>query len=325
LAEWLVEEGIGEHRAIRLQGGEIIAARLHWPGSLTAGQVEDATLVKRRAGTPRGTVQFANGERALVDKLPRSASEGAAIRVEVTRARARELGRAKCAQAKPTDKPLRPAPGLAETLREEGHDARIVRRFPSDADWGELWTEATLKRVDFTGGSLLLYPTPAMVLIDIDGADDPVTLAKAAVTPLARSLRRLDLAGNIGVDFPTLASKADRKAVDAALDAALVGWPHERTAMNGFGFVQLVSRLERDSLVDVLCDVPGAQARRLLRQAEQVEEPGVLVLHCVDWVAKAIRDEWLAELVRRTGRQVRLEIDKRRVSPEANFVQAIPQ
>ena len=325
MADWLVEEGIGEERAIRLEGGEIVAARMHWPGALTAGQIDDAKLMKRRAGTPRGTALFANGERALVDNLPRSASEGSTIRLEVVRAASREIGRIKSAQARPTDKPPRPASGLAENLRNEGHGVLVVHRFPDEADWDELWTEAALRRVFFAGGSLQLYPTPAMLLIDIDGDDDPVALARVAIEPLAQTLRRLDLAGNIGIDFPTVTSKADRKSIDAALDTALSDWPHERTAMNGFGFVQLISRRERPSLVALTQDVPAAQARLLLRRAERVREPGVLVLHCPDWVAKALKDEWIAELSRRTGRPVRLEIDKKRDSLEANYAQAEPQ
>ncbi|MBM3595413.1 MAG: ribonuclease, partial [Alphaproteobacteria bacterium] len=45
MAEWLVERGIGEDRAIFMQGGEIVAARLDWPGALASGQVEDVVLV----------------------------------------------------------------------------------------------------------------------------------------------------------------------------------------------------------------------------------------------------------------------------------------
>ena len=39
---WYVEEGIGEHRAVRLEGDRIAAARIQWPGELVAGTVEDA-------------------------------------------------------------------------------------------------------------------------------------------------------------------------------------------------------------------------------------------------------------------------------------------
>ena len=47
---WYVEEGIGEHRAILLDGDRIVAARVDWPGELTVGLVEDAILVARAMG-----------------------------------------------------------------------------------------------------------------------------------------------------------------------------------------------------------------------------------------------------------------------------------
>ncbi len=300
LAEWLVEQGIGEERAILVERGEVRAARLRWPGGLEAGLVADAVLASRASGSGRGTARFADGEEALVDGLPRDACEGAAIRLRIMRSGISEGGRRKLPQARPaTDSPC-PAPGLAALP-----GARVVRAFPSGL-WDDVFFDAAHAKCDFAGGSLLVYPSPAMNLIDIDGTLPPAALALAAVPALASAIRRMDLAGSIGIDFPTLAEKADRKAVDTALAAALADWPHERTAMNGFGFVQLVARLEHPSLVALVRqDRAGAFARLLLRQAEQVREPGALLLTGCDEVKRAIRPDWEAELRKRTGRDLR--------------------
>ncbi|RDC60478.1 hypothetical protein HME9302_01685 [Alteripontixanthobacter maritimus] len=291
---WLVEEGIAEHRAVRLENGHMVAARLEWPGRLVAGEIADAILLSRTSSSARGTARFASGEEALVDRLPSSISEGAALRLEVTRAALGERGRLKRAQARPSEAAIRPAPTLTERL---GNDARIVRRFPDVVDWEDVFAAAWSGQIDYAGGALLLADTPAMTLIDVDGT------ARAAVVEVAKALRLLDIGGSIGIDFPTMTEKAVRKALDASLESALAGWSHERTAMNGFGFVQLVARLEGPSIFQrVTRSRTGAAARILLRRAERTEGPGTLLLTCHPALKAKLRPEWLAELARRTGR-----------------------
>ena len=322
MADWLVEEGIGESRAVRLDDEAIVAARIDWSGALAAGQVEDAVLVSRQAGSKRGTVRFASGQEALADRLPADASEGAALRMEVTRGALAEKGRNKLAQARPTIAAPRPAPSLAERLRGEGHQVRLVHQFPP-CDWDELIGEATLGEVAFAQGQLAISPTPAMTLIDIDGTLPPRQLALAAVPALAAALARFDLAGSIGIDFPTLADKADRRTVDEALAEALNHWPHERTAMNGFGFVQLVARLERASLIHrMAADPTGAAARMLLRRAERVNEPGALLLTAHPAVRAKVTLAWETELARRTGRTIRWHVDPA-LAPGSAFAQSV--
>lgn len=317
---WLIEQGIGEERALRYTGGRAVAARLRWPGALEAGTVEDAVLVERHQGSARGVARFASGEEALVDRLPPQASEGAALRLEVTRAALRERGRGKRAQARPTAVVPRPAPSLLDSLP----DAAAVRRFPDDA-WNEVWAEAWEGETRFAGGSLHFAATPAMTLIDIDGTLPARALALAAVPALSEALGRLDLAGSIGIDFPTLPERADRKAVDCALGDALAGWDHERTAMNGFGFVQIVARQAHPSLLHRLAfDRAGAAARKLLRDAEGLEGAGAVLLTAHPAVIAVMPPAWTAELSRRTARDVRIAADAA-VALGAGHAQIVPR
>ena len=320
---WFVEEGIGEERAIRIEAGQLYAARLHWPGALSAAMVDDAILFSRSAGSARGVARYASGEEALVDRLARDTQEGAPIRLEVTRAAMTETGRTKRAQARPTDRPLRPAPSLAQMLRDAGHEVQIVHRFADDW-WADVWAQAWSASADFTGGTLQFSVTPAMTLIDVDGDLRAPALALAAVPAIADALRRFDLGGSVGIDFPTLQDKADRRAVDQALQHALSDWPHERTAMNGFGFVQIVARLERPSLLHRMAAFrAGAAARMALRRGEAVREPGALLLTLHPTVKSALKEEWLVDLARRCGREVRMVTDPA-LALDAGFAQAVP-
>jgi hypothetical protein len=322
LAEWLIEEGIGEQRAIRLEGETIAEARVHWPGELTAGTVADAVLVSRTKGSARGTARFSSGEEALVERLPASTSEGAAIRLEIVRPALAETGRTKLARARPTTQ-APAAPGLAGHIEREGHNVRTVRRFPA-GDWDELLAEAFAGEVSFAGGSLQFSPTPAMLLVDVDGTLDPRALALAAVPTLAAAVRRFDIGGSVGIDFPTLAAKADRKAVDDALATALADWPHERTAMNGFGFVQLVTRLERPTLLHRARFRRAALAARLLlRRAEALEDAGALLLSGHPVLEAELTPSFRAELARRMGREVRWEA-RPALALEAPQAQLVP-
>jgi len=303
--EWLIEEGIGETRAILLQDDVIRAARLEWPGALSAGLVEDARLTRRAAGQNQGIARFANGEDALAERLPRDAAEGATIRLMVTRPAMAERGRHKRARARPSTAETAPAPNLADRLRSEGAAVRIVQRFPA-CDWDDLIGEAFARELTFTGGQLLFSATPAITLIDVDGSGPASALAQTAASAVADGLRRFDLGGSIGVDFPTLATKDDRRALDQALADHLADWPHERTAMNGFGFVQIIARLERVSLLHrASFHRAGLAARLLLRRAERLDGAGTILLSGHPALEAELRPEWLEQLQRRSGRPIR--------------------
>ena len=326
MAEWLYEAGIGEERAILVEHGAVLAARVEWGEPLRAGLVIDARLSSKPAGARRGLARLANGTEVLVDALPRDANEGDTLRLRIVRAALAERGRSKRAQARhdPEATPG-PAPSLLEDLRGGPLpvlEVRIAGRDFADHGWDELTEQAQSGEIAFAGGSLAITPTPAMTLIDVDGYGAPATLALAAVPAIAAALRRLDLGGSIGIDFPSLAEKGDRQAVDRALDQALTGWRGERTAMNGFGFVQLVSRLERPSLVMRYAYRAEAQARILLRQAERVSKPGTLVLTASPAVRRAVRPEWQDELARRTGRRIEWREDAG-LALQAAFAQAV--
>ncbi len=304
MAEWLIEQGIAETRALLVEGEQVLAAKVMWPGELAAGASMTGKLTAKLKGTRRGIALLEGGTEALVDHLPPAATEGQTLDLVVTRAALAERGRLKRAQVRVAG-PDAPSPAASWP------DGRTVRRFPAGL-WEDVWHAASSASLDFSGGEVLVSVTPAMTVIDVDGIGAPREVALAAVPAIARALAWFDLGGNIGIDFPTLAAKDDRRAVDEALGAVLASWPHERTAMNGFGFVQLVARLEVPSLLHRFATARlGMSARMALRRAELAADgTGRLVLLTVHPALKAkLKDDWLADLARRTGREVRIAAD----------------
>ncbi len=290
---------MGETRALLLDGDHVLAAKCRWPGELHAGQTVTARLTAKR-GT-RGKATTDEGRELLIDRLARDVSEGSMLDLVVTRAAMTERGRYKLPAAR--------AAALASPSENVFATGKRVHRFPAGV-WEDLWHSASSGEIAFDGGSLLFATTPAMTLVDIDGDLDPRALALATVEPLARALQLFDLGGSIGIDFPTLNAKSDRKAIDTALADALGDWSHERTAMNGFGFVQLVARLEGPSLLHRFATSRTAMAARMaLRRAELVEGAGVTLLTVHPALKAKLKPDWLAEIERRTGRPLRIETD----------------
>ncbi len=326
MAEWLIETGIGEDRAALVDNGAIIAARLCWREPWRAGAVTSAQLDYRHPGTRRGTVRLPDGTIAGIDALPPGLTQGTSLMVRITRAALAEQGRFKLAQCRPAGDAAPCAPlTLAETLTHPVRMLGALDRSLDDAGWDDLIDQAQTGIVDFGGGQLVISPTPAMTMIDIDGAPPLLALARAAVPAVALAMARLDLGGSIGIDFPGLESRADRQAIDTELDRAMAatGWRGERTGMNGFGFVQLVSRLSRPSLLGRMAFHPArAAAYALLRRAQQVAEPGALLLVAHSAVLAAIDPALEADLARRSGRVIRRE-PRNTLALHAGFAQAI--
>ncbi len=324
-ADWYIEYGIGETRAVLIDGEAILEARILPDGELVAGTILEARLVARMAERNQGIVEWRDGE-ALVTPLPHGVTQGALTLVEIVRPATPEPGKPKRARARPAQpgaaigpgpSPLADLPGAA-LLAPHAADlpgAALLAPHAADrleaAGWSTLLEEAATGVVAFPGGALAIFATPAMTLIDIDGTLGSAPLAMAGARASAQAIRRLDIAGSIGIDLPTLPDKAARIAAAEAIDAALPP-PFERTAVNGFGFVQLVRRRTRRSLVELHADAPALfAARALLRVAERTGGAGERSLTAHPSVIAEIeaRPAWLAELARRLGTSVALRGD----------------
>jgi len=331
-----VEIGIGETRALVLDGESIVEVHIERDdGGLRAGDLWAARLSKILVPGVRGIVLAGDAE-ALLEPLPPGLTEGALVRVEVLREAIPETGRLRLAKVAARAGTMRGpvrighGPDLVARLHARGLPVTETTAIGIDrleeAGWSEALDAATTGHIGFAHGLLTISPTPAMTVIDVDGAAAPDVLALSAAQACAAAIRRFDIAGSIGIDFPTVADKAVRTRIGDLLDAALPK-PFERTAVNGFGFVQIVRPRLRASLVELLRATPVASAAlALLRAGERAQGAGDRVVTAaapvIDWLTT--RADLTAELERRCGARVRLQADAA-LSISAGHVATIPR
>jgi len=304
LPDWLAEQGIGETRLVRVHDGEIVEAQVLLDGAVRAGTVMEARLASKGSAGRNAIAASEDGTEFLLPRGAGTVTEGSSVRIEVLRGPIPGDESWKRPLARVTDKPVGDAPlPAADTLA-----------FPSPQDrlgklgWNDLIEEARNGIVHFAGGELSIEPTRAMTLIDVDGLGEPQDLALLGATAAARAILRLDIQGSIGIDLPTACGKEARQRAANAVDAILPQ-PFERTAVNGFGFLQIVRLRRRPSLVELAQDRASFEARTLLRRAAFEAGPACLAVH--PRVAEILHThpDWIAELSRQRGGETGLRAD----------------
>lgn len=295
MPEWLIERGIGETRAALVEDGSIAEARIFLEGVRSAGTIVSARL-KRSGGF---AVATAGDQEFLLPKGAPGRTDGAALNIEITR---EAIGTEpwKRALARVTADEVRPSTAVT------GREVRDTTL--DEAGWLDLMEEARSGLVQFPGGELRIAVTSAMTLIDVDGHLPPAELAVAGARAAAATIRRHGVGGSIGIDFPTIEGKAARQSVDRAIDETIPK-PFERTAINGFGFMQIVRARAHASLFELALDSPSFEARALIRRASREVGAIRLVAHPALTVIFERNPAWIDQLARQVGGAVTLRPD----------------
>lgn len=318
MAEWLYEEGIGEARAALIENGKLVEALIEREhDAVRAGAVASGRLIRTVIPRRRGIARLDNGQEVLVEPIPPKIAEGAVVMVEILREAIAEEGRAKLAKgriAQPGAK-AHPGPSLLQRLRATGVPIAPCPAHEEDRleahGWSELLEEAMSGEVGAEDAALRIFPTPAMILIDVDGSLPPAKLGPKGAKLAAMAIRRMGLTGSIGIDLPTMNNKDERTVAAAQIDKYLP-LPFERTAVNGFGFVQIIRRRERANLMEGLRDDPvETAAMALLRRAERHGAGGAATLTAAPAVIGLLRrrGDWIDRLARRRGGTIALQAD----------------
>jgi len=318
MAEWLYEEGIGEARAALIEHGRLVEALVERESdAVRAGAVVQGRLIATLIPRKRGVVRLISGEEALLEPIPPRLAEGANVLVEILREAVPEEGRPKRAKARVAPPGVKPhsGPSLLQRLRATGIPVVPCPAHEEDRlethGWSELMEEAMSGEVGTEAAALRLYLTPAMLLIDVDGSLPPAQLGPKGAKLAAQTVRRMGLAGSIGIDLPTMNNKDERMIAAAQIDKYLPP-PFERTAVNGFGFLQIIRRRDRANLMELLREDPvRTAAMALLRRAERHGQGGPATITAAPAIIDLLhkRPDWIEQLARRRGGAIDLASD----------------
>lgn len=308
MPDFFLSERLGETRAAVVENFRLVEMHIARDGDgLSAGARVPARL-KSKLGS-RGIADAAS-EELLLEPWPPGATEGATVTLEVTRAAWREPGRDRIAKARPTSLAPWPSPSLASHMHARGHVLKPGWPAEIADQWDDAFEAASLGRFAFDTGTLQLTPTPAFVAVDVDGPGQ--SLAAPALKALARLIRLWGIGGGIVIDLPASTDKAARTTAADLFDTAMQGLPFERTAINGFGLLQIVRPRPGPSILErAQLDRAGSAAIDLLARAAADPATGPMRLKArapvIGWLQA--RPHLLNALADKSRRPVDLAID----------------
>ena len=304
----------GETRAVVFEGGIPVELHIQRTGHTALGSICDGRILTK--GTHHDYVRLTSGEDIIVS--PKSSlGEGAAIRVEIVREPICEPGEIKLAIARASAAELIDAADYWQAALV----ARADRVISADGAFDDHFDLALAGRSDVAAVTLWFERTKAGLVFDVDGQGDALVINRAAAAEIARLLRLFQVGGAAMVDFVGMASKAARLDVADAFDAASAADPRgfERTAINGYGLMQVIRAKLRPSVLDTLFGVrrvsPSDETMglMLLRMASRARGAGVR--RCVTSPALAAllaQPGWqplIAEAARAAGAPIEIVAD----------------
>ena len=311
------DDAPGERRAAFVENGNIVEIHIQRDALWALGECGAGRIDRK---TPSGAYVIADDNSELLLRSKMGAPEGARIMFEVTREAIAEPGR-----NKPPEIILRE--GVCEPLmgKDALWEARVASLGPSaiNASIAEGFDVAIAGQSQRGDVTISFQRTKAGLVFDIDGIGDAFAINMVAATEIARLLRLYQVGAMVLIDFVSMESKAQRTQIAEAFDAASVADPRpfERTAINGYGMMQVVRARPRPSVLDQLFGTRIAalsdetKAYWLLRAVAQSTGFGTRTVTAQPDVATLLQSErwavWRATAVRLAGADMVVVADEK--------------
>lgn len=311
------DDAPGERRAAVVENGNIVEIHIQRDALWALGECGVGRIDRK---TPSGAYVVADDGSTLLLRGKTNALEGARVMFEVTREAISEPGR-----IKPPEIMLRDSAGHPLIGKDALWDARLASLGQSaiNASIAEGFDVAIAGQSQLGDVTISFQRTKAGLVFDIDGIGDAFAINMVAAREVARLLRLYQVGAMVLIDFVSMESKAQRTQIAEAFDAASLADPRsfERTAINGYGMMQVVRARPRPSVLDQLFGTRIAalsdetQAYWLLRAVAQSSGFGARTVTTRPEVATLLQSErwatWRAQAVRLAGADMQVVADEK--------------
>ena len=301
------DEAPGERRAALVEGGNILEIHIQRDVQWVLGECGTGRIDRK---TPSGAYIIADDRSELLLRSKISDPEGARVAFEVTREAISEPGRTKPPEIMLRNNLPNPLPqkdalwdNRLSLLGHESVAASIASGF-----------DVALAGQSIVGDVTISFQrTKAGIVFDVDGIGNAFAINSVAATEIARLLRLYQIGAMVMVDFVSMEAKTQRTQIAEIFDAAstLDQRAFERTAINGYGLMQVVRARPRPSVLDHLFGTRIAalsdetQAYWLLRAVAASSGFGPRTVTARPVVARLLQSgqwaKWRAEAIRLSG------------------------
>jgi hypothetical protein len=311
------DDAPGERRFAVVENGNIVEIHIQRDALWALGECGAGRIDRK---TPSGAYVVADDGSELLLRSKIAVPEGARVMFEVTREAISEPGRIKPPEILLRDSAEHPIIG-----KDALWEARLASLGQSaiNASVAEGFDVAIAGQSQLGDVTISFQRSKAGLVFDIDGIGDAFAINRVAATEIARLLRLYQVGAMVMIDFVSMESKAQRTQIAETFDAASLADPRpfERTAINGYGMMQVVRARPRPSVLDQLFGTRIAalsdetQAYWLLRAVAQssgfgtrtvTARPDVAaLLDCECWAA------WRAQAIRLAGADMVVVADEK--------------
>lgn len=311
------DDAPGERRAAVVENGNIVEIHIQRDALWALGECGVGRIDRK---TPSGAYVVADDGSTLLLRSKINQPDGARISFQLTREAIAEPGRHKPPEILLRDSVTSPLIG-----KDALWDARIASLGQSamNAPTADGFDVAIAGQSHVGDVSISFQRTKAGLVFDIDGIGDAFAINMGATTEVARLLRLYQVGAIALIDFVSMESKAQRTQIAEAFDAASLADPRpfERTAINGYGMMQVVRARPRPSVLDHLFGTRIAalsdetQAYWLLRAVAQSTGFGARTVTAQPDVATLLQSErwaaWRGQAARLAGAEMLVVADEK--------------